>query len=108
MKIASRKKEKPSSVKPSPKTSPKVAMKFGQSSPSSKLRIVPLTTPTANSTSMTFDQRLAIVRKRGSPVRNQSPSNRSTKAGNAIPKQTIGMWKANESACICRASNRYF
>jgi hypothetical protein len=37
-------------------------MKFGHNSPSSKLRIVPVTTPTANSASITFDQRLAIVR----------------------------------------------
>ena len=62
MKIASTKKEKASSVKPSPKTSPKVAMKFGHSRPSSKLKIVPVTTPTANNASITFDQRLAIVR----------------------------------------------
>ena len=62
MKIASTKNEKPSSVKPSPKTSPNVAMKPGQSRPSSKLRIVPLTTPTANSASMIFDQRRASVR----------------------------------------------
>jgi hypothetical protein len=62
MKIASRKNEKPSSANATPKTSPKVAMKFGHSSPISKLRIVPVTTPTANSASITFDQRLAIVR----------------------------------------------
>jgi hypothetical protein len=30
-----------------------------------------------------------------------------TKAGKAIPKQTIGMCTANESACICLASKRY-
>jgi hypothetical protein len=30
-----------------------------------------------------------------------------TNAGKAIPKQTSGMCTANESACICRASNRY-
>src|SRR6266511_1609231 len=107
MKIASVKKEKASSVKPSPNTSPKVAMKFGQSSPSSKLKIVPVTTPTANNASMTFDQRLAIVRKTGSPVRSHSASMKRTNAGKAIPKQTSGMWTANESACICRASNRY-
>jgi hypothetical protein len=32
-------------------------MKFGQSTPNSKLRIVPVTTPTANRVSITFDQR---------------------------------------------------
>src|SRR5512132_4182278 len=26
--------------------------------------------------------------------------------GNAIPKQTSGMWTANDSACICRACSR--
>ena len=59
MKIASTKNEKPSSANPSPNTSPNVAMKFGQRSPSSNDRIVPVTTPTANSSSITFDQRLA-------------------------------------------------
>ena len=59
MKIASMKNEKPSSAKASPNTSPKVAMKFGHSRPNSNERIVPVTTPTANSTSITFDQRLA-------------------------------------------------
>ncbi len=62
MKIASRKNENASSVNPRPKTSPKVAMKPGQRRPSSKLRIVPVTTPTAKSASITFDQRLATVR----------------------------------------------
>ena len=37
-------------------------MKFGHRSPISKLRIVPVTTPTANSASMTFDQRRASAR----------------------------------------------
>ena len=62
MKIASTKNEKPSRPKARPKTSPKVAMKFGHSSPSSKERIVPVTTPTAKSMAMTFDQRLASAR----------------------------------------------
>jgi hypothetical protein len=61
MKIASAKNEKPSIPNATPKTSPKVAMKFGHSRPISKDRIVPLTTPTANRISMTFDQRLAIA-----------------------------------------------
>ena len=69
MKIASTKKENPSSMKPSPNTLPKAAMKPGHNRPNSKLRIVPVTTPIANSASITFDQRLAIVRKSGSPVR---------------------------------------
>ncbi len=62
MKMASRKKENPSRVKPSPKTLPKSCIQAGHSSPSSKDRIVPVTTPTANSASMIRDQRLARVR----------------------------------------------
>src|SRR5262245_45668146 len=107
MKIASMKKEKPSSANASPKTSPKAAMKPGQSRPSSKLRIVPVTTPTAKSASIAFDQRLASVRSIGSPVLRWRHSAKSTSAGNAIPKQTRGMCTTNESACIWRASKRY-
>jgi hypothetical protein len=62
MKIASRKNEKPSTAKPSPKTLPKVAVNAGQSRPISKLRIVPVTTPAANSATITFVQRRASVR----------------------------------------------
>ncbi len=32
---------------------------------------------------------------------------KTTNAGNAMPKHASGMCTANESACICRASNRY-
>ena len=106
MKIASRKNEKPSSANASPKTPPNVAMKFGHSSPSSNERIVPVTTPTANSATITRVQRRASVRCSGSPLRSHSHSTNTTSAGNATPKQTSGMWTANDSACICRASDR--
>ena len=59
MKMASTKNEIPSRAKAIPKTSPKVAMNCGHSSPNSNQRIVPVTTPTAKMTSATFDQRLA-------------------------------------------------
>jgi hypothetical protein len=62
MKMASRKKENPSSVNPSPKTFPKSRIHSGHSRPSSNDRIVPVTTPTANSASMIRDQRRASVR----------------------------------------------
>ena len=62
MKIASTKNEKPSSVKPSPKTAPNLDMNSGHRMPSSKLRIVPVTTPAAKSAAITFDQRRASVR----------------------------------------------
>ena len=69
--------------------------------------MVPVTTPTANSAIMIFDQRLASVRKSGSPEVKYRHSAKSTIAGKAIPKQTSGMCTASESACICRASSRY-
>src|SRR3954463_10053227 len=47
-KIASRKNENPSMAKPSPKTPPNVAVKFGHSTPISKLNTVPVTAPIAN------------------------------------------------------------
>ena len=62
MKIASMKNENPSIANPSPNTLPNVAVKFGHSRPISKLRIVPVITPTANSASITFDQRFASTR----------------------------------------------
>ena len=61
-KIASVKNEKPSMAKPRPNTEPNVAVKFGHSSPISKDRIVPVMTPTANSATITLDQRWAIWR----------------------------------------------
>jgi hypothetical protein len=53
--------EKPSMPNATPKTSPKLAMKFGHRRPISNDRIVPLTTPTANRISTTFDQRMAMA-----------------------------------------------
>jgi hypothetical protein len=103
MKMASRKNEKPSSVKPRPKTLPKSCIQTGHSSPSSNDRIVPVTTPTANRASMMRDQRRAIVRYSASPVRRYRHSANSTSTGNAMPKQTSGMWTDSDRACICRA-----
>ena len=60
MKIASTKNENPSSVNASPNTAPNRDMNSGHRMPSSKLRIVPVTTPAANSAAMTFDQRRAM------------------------------------------------
>jgi hypothetical protein len=61
MKIASMTNENPSDANPKPNTLPNVAMKFGHRTPNSKLRIVPVTTPTANSVSITFEHRRAVV-----------------------------------------------
>ena len=62
MKIASMKNENPSIANPSPNTEPNVPVKFGHSSPISKLRTVPVITPTANSATITRVQRRASVR----------------------------------------------
>src|SRR6266567_4320350 len=56
MKIASMKNENPSIANPTPNTEPKVAVKFGHSSPISKLRTVPVITPSANSAAITCGQ----------------------------------------------------
>jgi hypothetical protein len=100
------KKENPSSVNPSPNTFPKSCIHTGHSRPSSKDRIVPVTTPTANSASMIRDHRRASVRYSSSPVRRYRHSANRTITGNAIPKHTSGMCTASDSACICRASYR--
>ena len=105
-KIASVKNEKPSIAKPSPNTLPNVEVKRGQSSPISKLRIVPVITPTANSATAIRVQRRASVRYASSPVRRCSHSANMTIAGKAMPKHTSGMWTENDSACICRASSQ--
>ena len=103
MKIASMKNETPSSPKPTPNTSPNVAMKFGHSRPNSNDRIVPVTTPTAKIVIATFDHRFASALYVTFPVRRYRPSTKRIIAGNAIPKQTIGMCTASDSACIRRA-----
>ena len=106
MKIASMKNENPSIANPNPNTPPNVPVKFGHSSPISKLSTVPVITPTANSVTITRVQRRARVRYSRSPVRRYSHSANSTMTGNEIPKQTSGMCTANDSACICRAWSR--
>src|ERR1700694_1628454 len=73
MKIASMKNENPSIANPSPNTPPNVAVKFGHNSPISKLKIVPVITPTANNATNTRDQRRASVRNHGSPVPHPQP-----------------------------------
>ncbi len=62
MKIASMKKENPSTAKPRPKTLPKTAVNSGHRSPISNERIVPVTTPAANRATITRAQRRASVR----------------------------------------------
>ena len=86
MKIASTKKEIPSSANPKPNTSPNADMKPGHRSPISKLRIVPVTTPTANRASIAFDQRLASWRYSGSPVRRCSHSTTSDERRKGDPE----------------------
>src|SRR6266850_1889238 len=96
MKMASTKNEKPSSAKPSPKTLPKAAMKPGHSKPNSKLRMVPVTTPTAKSAIMVFDQRLASVRKSGSPDLRYRHSANRTIAGNADEHRPLHLERCPE------------
>ena len=61
---------------------------------------MPVTTPAANSAIITLDQRRAMVRYSGSPVRRCSHSVSTTTDGSAIAKHTSGMCTANDIACI--------
>jgi hypothetical protein len=60
-------------------------MKRGNSSPSSKLMIVPDTAPTANKIANALDQRRASARHTGSPVRRCMPSAISIISGRPTP-----------------------
>ena len=93
-------------AKPSPKTPPNVAVKFGHSTPISKLNTVPVIAPIANRAIITRLHRRAIVRHNGSPVRCPHHSMSSTITGKAMPKHTSGIWAVNDNACICRAWSR--
>ena len=86
-----RKNENPSMAKPRPNTLPNVAVKFGQSTPISKLSTVPVITPIANRAIITRLQRRAIVRYSGSPVHCPHHSTSSTITGSAMPKHTSGI-----------------
>src|SRR4029453_7928166 len=59
MKIASVKKNRPSTANGMPNAAPQVPMNFGHRRPNSNVRTVPVTAPTANVTAMYFDQRCA-------------------------------------------------
>ena len=59
MKIASRKKNRPSIANGMPNASPNRPMNLGHRSPNSNDSTVPVTAPTANVTAMYFDQRCA-------------------------------------------------
>src|SRR4051812_50139378 len=98
MKIASMKKEKPSIANPSPNTLPNVAVKFGHSRPISKLRIVPVMTPTANSATMIRVQRRADVPETAAPLRGEGHPPKRRIAGEGGPKQKRGGGAADGSA----------
>lgn len=70
MRTASRKKAQASTPKPIPNTSPHRPISPGHSRPNSKDRTVPVTTPMANCTAMTADQRRASSRAVASPRRS--------------------------------------
>ena len=71
-------------------------MNRGNSSPSSKLMIVPDAAPTANSTANTFDQRRASARQTGSPVRRCMPSATSIISGRPTPSTAKNRWKLSD------------
>jgi len=106
MKIASRKKKRPSIENPMPKASPKRRIISGQSSPSSKERTVPVTAPTAKRTATARDQRSARRRASASSWRRPRYSAISMIAGKATPKQAMMMWKPSVNAIWYLAASR--
>ncbi len=96
----------PSMVNGRPQTSPKSAMRPGQRMPSSKLRMVPETAPTAKRTAKAWDQRRARRRATGSSWRRLHHSASRTKIGKPTPKQAMTMCQPSESAICWRAANR--
>src|SRR4029079_9497939 len=107
MKIASTKKAIPSSANGKPMTSPYCDIRPGHSRPISKLRIVPETAPTANSTAATFDHRRASESAIGSFERRPRRWATKISAGNATPKHDNTMWNPSDSAIWYRAASNW-
>jgi hypothetical protein len=86
-KMASRKKNSPSTPNGRPSTAPYWRIRPGHNRPISNDSTVPLTAPTATSTPITCDQRrassIAVWSFRRSPINSAS----STKDGRATPRQ---------------------
>lgn len=94
----------PSTAKPTPNTEPNGAANAGHSSPNSKLRIVPVMTPSADNATMTLLQRfVGVVELIAGP--DIAPLEERAIADKAIPKHTNAMRTANDRACIWRAAN---
>src|SRR3954453_17154248 len=105
MKIASRKKNRPSMAKSTPKTWPKRPVNAGHSSPNSNESTVPVMAPTAKVTATTFDQRCARLSASWSPWRRPRYLAISISAGNATPTDARMMWKASVNAIWLRAAS---
>lgn len=107
MSTASRKKAQASTPNPIPKTPPHLPIRPGQSSPNSKDSTVPVTTPTANCTAMTADQRLARSSATGSLRRRPRWCITRVIRGSATPSGTRMMWEARVNAISCLAGSSW-
>jgi hypothetical protein len=103
VKIASRKKNRPSMPNGRPSTAPYLRISPGQSRPISNESTVPVTAPTATSTPMACDQRRASSMATPSLRRSPMNSASSTIVGSAMPRQARMMWKPSVVAIWARA-----
>src|SRR5262245_9143065 len=103
MKIASVKKNRPSTANGMPNAAPHLPMNLGHSSPNSKLRTVPVTAPTANVTAMYFDQRWASSSASSSSCRIARQLAISVMQAQDTPRGTRMMWLASVNAIWARA-----
>jgi hypothetical protein len=81
-------------------------MRPGHSRPISKLRMVPDTAPTANSTPIALDHRRASAVYSALPVRMPRHSMNAVSPGSPTPKQANTMCQPNDSAICSRAATR--
>ncbi len=81
-------------------------MNFGQSSPISKERTVPVTAPTAKRTAAALDHSFASRIASSSPCLRPRYSAISIIAGRATPMHDRMMWKPSVNAISSRAASR--
>ncbi len=98
MKMASRKKNSPSTANGIPNAPPYRPISTGHSSPISNDRTVPVTAPTANVTAITVDQRRASSSAAGSPAAEADPVRDQDDVGSPTPRQASTMWNPSVNA----------
>ena len=108
MKIASVKKNSPSTANGTPNAGPHLPMNLGHSSPNSNVRTVPVTAPTAKVTAMYFDHRCASSIASLSLRLMPRQFAISVMHAHDTPSGTRMMWVASVNAIWARAQGTGF